>query len=262
MHPDITRFPLGSIDTHVHTKHSCDSDMEPAEAVNAALKHGLSALVFTEHVDFDPTDGGYGYYDPGAIRRSLDQIRNPKSEIRIFRGVEITYQPQYERTIRDFISAGKFDFVIGSVHLVGPDDISRPEKQEQYYRSRTRQEAYGAYLADVEKLVASGLFDCLGHMDMCKRYGHQYYGPMSWRDFGPQIARILRSVIKNDMVIELNTSGLRQDPRETYPSCDVIREYFALGGTKLALGSDAHVSEHVGYRLSDICGILNAEYRI
>jgi histidinol-phosphatase (PHP family) len=259
MHPDIPRFPLGSIDTHVHSRHSCDSRMDPSDAVKAARAASLQALVFTEHVDFDPADEGYGYYDSRAISSALDELRMTNSELRIYRGVEITYQQQHEHEIKEFIAEGLFDFVIGSVHMVGPDDLSRPEKQAAYYSSRTQREAYGAYFAEVEKLAASGLFDCLGHMDLCKRFGHQYYGPMAWQDFEPQITRILRSVINNNMYIELNTSGLRQDPKEPYPSLDVIREYVRLGGNKLTLGSDAHFPEHVGYAFPEVCGILNTE---
>ena len=144
------------------------------------------------------------------------------------------------------------------MHLVGPDDLSRPEHQEAYFRPRTQRQAYGAYLAAVEKAVASGLFHCLGHLDLCKRYGHKYYGPMAWRDFEPQIARILRGVIANGMYLELNTSGLRQDPGEPYPSLEVIREYRRLGGTRLLLGSDAHCPEHVGYAFPEILAALES----
>ena len=258
MHSAIPAYSLGAIDTHVHSRHSCDSSADPAAAVKAARDKGLRALAFTEHVDFDPADEGYGFYNPQAITAALEELRIANNELRIFRGTEITYQPQHEREIRDFIAEGRFDFVIGSVHMVGPDDLSRPEKQAAYYLARTQQQAYEAYFNEVEKLAASGLFDCLGHMDLCKRFGHRYYGPMAWRDFEPQVTRILRSVIQNDMYIELNTSGLRQDPKEPYPSLDVIREYRALGGTKLTLGSDAHVSEHVGYAFPESLAALES----
>ncbi|MDI6739310.1 MAG: histidinol-phosphatase HisJ family protein [Candidatus Edwardsbacteria bacterium] len=270
MNPDISAYPLGAIDAHVHSKHSCDSDMEPQDAVDAAEKAGLKAIVLTEHVDFDPTDGGYGFYDGEAILKtfselSLDFARDKRitnSELKIFKGVEITYQPQYESEIREFIHARNFDFVIGSIHLVGPDDISWPEKQERYFSSRTEEEAYGAYFDAVQKLVDSRLFDCLGHLDLCKKFGFNYYGPMEWEKYKTWIQRILQSLIQTDMYLELNSSGLRQAPKESYPSVAVIKEYLNLGGKKLTLGSDAHVPEHVGYCFPEICEILNAEYRM
>lgn len=259
MHPAIPGFPLGAADTHVHTHHSCDSEMDPADAVRAARERGLAALVLAEHVDFDPADQGFGYYDAEAVRRTFSEFRIPHTEFRVFKGVEVTYQPQYEGAIREFVRAGRFDWVIGSVHLVGPDDISRPEQRERYFSARDQRQAYGDYLGEVEKLVASGLFDCLGHLDLCKRYGHTFYGPMAARDFEPQVARILRGVIASGMHLEVNTSGLRQDPREPYPSLDVVRVYRSLGGDKLVLGSDAHAPEHVGYAFPEVRAMLDTE---
>jgi histidinol-phosphatase (PHP family) len=262
MNPDIAAYELGTIDTHVHSRHSCDSGMEPIDAVQAARDKGLRAMVFTEHVDFDPTDEGFGFYDAEAIRKSLDEFQIPDSGFSVYRGVEITYQPQYERTIREFIAAGRFDFVIGSIHMIGSDDISRPERQDLYYAPRTEQEAYGAYFGEVQKLVDSRLFDCLGHFDLCKRHGCQHYGPMDWTKYRAQVQGIIRAVVQTGIYLELNTSGLRQAPREPYPAIDVIREYRNLGGKKLTLGSDAHFPEHVGYSFPEICGMLNTEYRI
>lgn len=259
MHPAIPGFPLGAADAHVHTRHSCDSEMDPADAVRAARARGLQALVLAEHVDFDPADQGYGFYDAVAIDASIAQIRDSEFDIRVFKGVEITYQPQYEDAIRGFLRAGLFDWVIGSVHLVGPDDISRPEQRERYFTARDQRQAYGDYLGEVEKLVASGLFDCLGHLDLCKRYGHSYYGPMDRDLLAAQVARILRGVVRNGMHLEVNTSGLRQDPREPYPSLDTIREYRALGGDKLVLGSDAHAPEHVGYAFPEVRAMLETD---
>ncbi len=259
MHPDIPRFPVGAIDAHVHTRHSCDSDMAPADAVRAARARGLSAVVLAEHVDFDPADQGFGFYDTVAIDASIAHIRNSIFDIRVFKGVEITYQPQYEDAIREFIRAGRFDWVIGSVHLVGPDDISRPEQRERYFATRGQRQAYGAYLDEVERLAASGLFECLGHLDLCKRYGHRYYGPLDRDLFAPQLSRILGSVTAAGMHLELNTSGLRQEPGEPYPSLAVARQYLALGGDKLVLGSDAHSPEHVGYAFSEVRAMLDTE---
>jgi histidinol-phosphatase (PHP family) len=259
MNPDISAYPLGTIDTHVHSRHSCDSAMDPIDAVKAASAKGLRALVFTEHVDFDPTDEGFGFYDAEAIRNSLDELRITNCELKVYRGVEITYQPQYEQTIREFIREGSFDFVVGSIHVIGTDDISRPERQDLYYAPRTEPEAYSAYFDQVQQLVDSRLFDCLGHFDLCKRHGFQHYGPMDWTKYSAQIRGILRTVVQTGMYIELNTSGLRQAPQESYPSVEVIRQYLSLGGTKLTLGSDAHVPEHVGYSFPEICGLLNTD---
>ena len=40
--------------------------------------------------------------------------------------------------------------------------------------------------------------------------------------------------------LEVNTSGLRQMPRETYPPAAIVARYRELGGRAVTVGSDAH----------------------
>lgn len=46
--------------------------------------------------------------------------------------------------------------------------------------------------------------------------------------------------------IEINTSGLRVDLRQTLPHRDILRLYRECGGTYITIGSDAHKAEEVG----------------
>ena len=43
-------------DQHVHSKHSFDSETEPAEMCRQALEQGLAGVTFTEHFDTHPTE--------------------------------------------------------------------------------------------------------------------------------------------------------------------------------------------------------------
>lgn len=52
--------------------------------------------------------------------------------------------------------------------------------------------------------------------------------------------------------LEINTSGLRQAPGETYPGLEILRWYKELGGQILTVGSDAHTVEDLGI------GVANA----
>jgi len=240
MNPDILKFPAVKIDTHLHTRHSCDSDMDPHEACRRALDLGLGALIFTEHMDFDPSDEGFGFYDAVAIRQSLDSCRRQFPGLAIFRGVEVTYQAKFQKQIARFLRNGKFDYALGSVHMIGEGDISRQERQAEYFEGRSEAEAYGAYFDEAARAAASGLFDALGHLDLCKKYGVLHYGRFEWKNYQDRIEKILRILAARDMVLELNTSGLRQNPGETYPSIEVIQYFRTLGGRKVFLASDAH----------------------
>ncbi len=253
MNSEILKYAIGEIDAHLHTKHSCDSTMEPMAACRRAMELGLKAIVFTEHVDFDPTDQGYGVYNDKAIESSLADCRVMAGKhLNIYKGVEITYQPQYRDEIEKFINSYKFDFVMGSVHMVGTDDVSWPELAKKYFGRLEEEQAYGGYFQEALKLADSQLFDCLGHLDLCKKFGFQHYGAMSWQKFQKPIKKILERAVQRDLMVEINTSGLRHDPQETYPGLPAVMEYLKMGGTKLILGSDSHQVEHIAHGFKDI----------
>lgn len=246
MNQKIPAFKPGEIDTHLHTRHSCDSDMDPREACRRALEIGLRALVFTEHMDFDPTDEGYGFYDADAVLESLERCRREFPGLVLFRGIEVTYQPKYRKEISEFLDRGGFDYALGSVHMIGDGDISRAERQDEYFSGRTEREAYLPYFEEVRRAAESGLFDAIGHLDLCKKYGQRHYGPMDWRKYAAEIDLILRAAASDGMTVELNTSGLRRDPKDTYPNIGVITRFQGMGG-RTALGSDAHRAEDIGH---------------
>ena len=45
------------------------------------------------------------------------------------------------------------------------------------------------------------------------------------------------------MAIEVNSSGLRQPPRATFPSSATVELYRRLGGEHVTVGSDAHAPD-------------------
>ena len=248
MNLEIIKYPLGAIDTHLHSRISCDSEMGMQAACRQALKIGLKALVFTEHADFDPSDQGCGFYDDRKYNEELAEARVAMGRsLKIYKGIEITYQPRRRQQILDFIHQHQFDFTIGSVHMVGSKDVSRPELAKKHYGAIEEEQAYGEYFQEVEKLIDSRLFDCLGHLDLCKRYGHLHYGPLVYKKYEKNYKKILKHLIQADMLLEVNTSGLRQQVKETFPPYPAVLEYLKMGGTKLTLGSDAHRVQDIGH---------------
>jgi histidinol-phosphatase (PHP family) len=127
MNPEILKYPIGSIDTHLHSRISSDSEMGLQAACRQALKLGLKALVFTEHADFDPSDQGYGYYDDRMYNEELAEARVAMGRsLKIYKGIEITYQPQYRQKIFDFIHRHQFDFTQELLRAAGGGAGLRP----------------------------------------------------------------------------------------------------------------------------------------
>jgi predicted metal-dependent phosphoesterase TrpH len=67
-----------SIDLHVHSKFSGDTDAEPEESIIRAIELGLHGIAFTEHYSYEASE-------------SLEQLKEKyRGSIMVFRGVEFS----------------------------------------------------------------------------------------------------------------------------------------------------------------------------
>lgn len=235
------------VDYHLHSCFSPDSHEEIAAICRRALELGLAEICLTDHADFDPREWNYKNYKYEAIRRQIAQARarfgNPP-EIRL--GVELSYQSDAEDEIRRFLEGKEFDLVLGSVHLV-----DRLLLDQEVFPTHLEEEATHLYFQELLRGVRSGLFDVVAHLDLVKRYSIPHYGSFRFQKYRAYYEEILRAMVEGRVGLEVNTSGLRQAPREPYPGLEAIRLYRQLGGELITLGSDAHRAEHVGYGLQD-----------
>jgi histidinol-phosphatase (PHP family) len=238
------------VDLHVHSTCSIDGSSTIEEYAAQAEGLGLAEVGFCEHVDLDPRDGGYGYLDPERYDGAVASARAAARGVVLRQGVEITYQSRLEAALEAWLAGHPWDYVIVSVHLLDYADgwaiISEPEAMGAYFASHTERQAYGPYFAELLRAAQSGLGDVLGHLDLVKRYGIRQYGPLDPAAFEEEIREVLRAAAQRGMGLEINTSGLRQSPGETYPALAVLRWFRALGGEILTVGSDAHHIDDLG----------------
>lgn len=242
------------IDYHVHSSLSGDSAASIAAVCGAAASAGLREICFTEHIDFEPTDPSYGAFDYDRFALEVARAREQFDgalEIRL--GVEVDFQERYRSQIEAFLAANDFDYVLGSAHYV---DGIMLEKHAAYFGSRTRDEAYEPYFVSVLAAVETGWFDALAHIDVCKRYGVRYFGQFDWLAYKARIDDVLRAVIRRDMTLEVNSSGVRQSPGEPYPAGGILHRFRELGGRHVTVGSDAHKSEDVGAGICEALEII------
>jgi histidinol-phosphatase (PHP family) len=62
---------------------------------------------------------------------------------------------------------------------------------------------------------------------------------------------VLGALVETGTALEVNASGLRQLPRETYPAPHIVERYRELGGRHVTIGSDAHRTEWFAYGLAE-----------
>lgn len=240
------------LDAHLHTDLSPDSDVPIDVYAAAALELGVAELAITDHVDFEPGAPAFGYAsfaDRERVVRDAAERWGPQG-VAIRFGVELTYDRSWEADIRDHLAHHAYDFTIGSVH----DRVHSP-----YHASRVRGWVAGRSLAEivapsfeeVEAAARSGLFDTLGHLDVVKRYLHPHV-PTSAFAAAPELYEpILLALVESGTALEINTSGLRHQVAETYPSAAIVARFRELGGRSVTIGSDAHRRDHFGWALAD-----------
>ncbi len=85
-------------DLHIHSDNSCDSKSTIDQMCEGAIIKGLSAVCFTEHIDMNPKDEGYCYFQyekyAGGVERARDKYGG---QLEILKGVEFSEPHAYPR---------------------------------------------------------------------------------------------------------------------------------------------------------------------
>jgi histidinol-phosphatase (PHP family) len=228
-------------DGHVHTNLSPDSDVPIDDYASQAVERRIAEIAITDHVDFVPGTPAFSYV-PFAdreriVREAADRWAGDGLTIRF--GVEITYDRDHEDEIRDHLRQHAYDFVIGSVHVyeTSPFHASRVKG---WTEGRRLAEIVAPYFDEVLRAIRSGLFDTIGHLDFVKRYLVPHVAPPELAAAPELYEPLLVALVETGTALEVNTSGLRQVARETYPAGPIVERFKVLGGTRLSAGSDAH----------------------
>lgn len=239
-------------DYHVHTDNSFDSTVKMQDCCQRAVEIGLKEIAFTEHYDLNPLDAGLGCFNPEKYFREINECREKfAGRLIIKSGLELGEGHLYQKEHTDFLDQKEFDFLLGSVHFIGPELLCREYKEDEDERA-----VYLEYFEEVLKVAEKGNFHALGHLDVLKRYVPERFRKFQGIDYQEIIQEILKVVIRRDKGIEVNTSGYRQGLNEPLPSVEIIKWYRELGGEVITLGSDSHCLEHLGYGLSQGVEIL------
>jgi histidinol-phosphatase (PHP family) len=98
--------------------------------------------------------------------------------------------------------------------------------------------------------IRSGLFDTIGHLDYVKRYLLPLRAPAEFAAAPELYEPLLHALVEGGVGLEMNTSGLRQSPAETYPPAAVVTRFRELGGREVTVGSDAHRAGSFAYGLA------------
>jgi histidinol-phosphatase (PHP family) len=201
---------------------------------DSARRLGLKDIAFTDH----------DRYRAGIDFDEIDRLRERNSDLRIRAGVELDNDPIHSAAGRKWIEKhwDKLDFVLGSVHFLDRADQmfdSVPDGAAQF-DGRNIDAIYTDYFRRLRELVATGLVDCLAHLDLIKIHGHR---PTA--EIGNLVNETLEFIRVRDLPIELSTAGWRKPVNELYPA-DAIIELAMEKGIPFTTASDAHSHVQLG----------------
>jgi histidinol-phosphatase (PHP family) len=202
--------------------------------VDSARARELTDIAFTDHDRF------HAGVDFDVIAR----LREANPDVKIRAGIELDNDPESSTAGRAWVEKHweQLDFVLGSVHYLDrPDQMfdTVPEGAAQF-DGRAVDDVYDDYFRRVREMAATGLIDCLAHIDLVKIHGHR---PET--DVQQLAAETLDFIASRGLAIEFSTAGWRKPVNELYPA-DAIVKMAVERGIPFTTASDAHSHVQLG----------------
>lgn len=261
---------MNLIDCHTHTQFSEDSEADINQMVERAYRLGLAAYAITDHCECNawyteehynaPVSHYFGYgkdfeNSVTAVTKLKEQY---KGRLTLICGTEMGQPMQDIEIAEKIVSDERLDFVLASLHqLPNEDDFAFIE-----YDKLSESEIYSLcerYFNEIYEMCKWGKFDILSHLTYFLRYMKGGFGiDPDITPYDEIIAESFRELIRKDKGIEINTSGLRQNYGDTFPSLKYVKLFRDLGGELLSVGSDAHTVEDLGKGIAEGAEIAKA----
>lgn len=233
-------------DTHVHSNLSKDAADDIMSLCEAAIQKGLSEITVTDHYEPRPYGNDNAGYNPMHAWLHVRSARlRCGRDLGVRLGVELGQPHLYPEESLGIIASVPYDYVLASVHT------TRDGKTyfQRDYAGQDMRDIRETYLTEVLHLVRWGQFDGIAHLDLPARYaGGDSFDITESADL---TRTILKEMISRGKALELNTHGWidADDTLHFLPDMKVLRWYRELGGEMIALGSDAHKKQDLGWGL-------------
>ena len=240
------------IDFHVHSNNSFDSKESIINMCKAGILNGVTHLAFTEHLSFGSFKKSAGYLDYNKYSSEIASAKDMfKGKLSISKGLELCEPHLSVDTYRNVLEPMHLDYVLGSVHNIGPIGLMDVALKHSAYDS------YNIFFNEVFEMACYGEFNVAAHLDLMTRYAFSIHGDYEFNTFQEQICKILKKLIQRGIGIEINTSGLRKEFKNLHPKIEVLKLYKELGGEIITIGSDAHIACQVGNGCKDSLALIS-----
>jgi histidinol-phosphatase (PHP family) len=226
------------VDLHNHTTRCNHAVGTVDEYIQRAIELGIDIYGFSEHAPMDFDEHYRLKFDEmdAYVSDILGAKEKYKNDIDILLGYEVDWLQGHmdERVLHADV-----DYLIGSVHFIDKWGFDNPEFISGW-KEKDIDEIWQAYFDATEAMAKSGKFDIVGHLDLIKVFKF-----MPKQDIRLLAKDVLKAIKKSNMIMEINTAGLRKPIGEMYPSRALVEEAYALD-IPITFSSDAHAVEQIG----------------
>ena len=167
-------------------------------------------------------------------------------------GIEADFVAGREDHMANVLEAREWDYVVGSVHFLRDRSVDT-EDYSVWGAGESPERLWRRYFDTVAESARSGLYDIVAHPDLVKVWGDR--APRPDGDLRYFYEPAVEAFAEAGVAVEVSTAGLRKPAGEIYPS----REYLEMvvdAGCPIALSSDAHSPDQIGFRYEQAVELL------
>jgi histidinol-phosphatase (PHP family) len=245
-------------DYHVHLRP--DEDGSTAERYftdanveryrEAAEERGIEELGVAEHIhrfvqSLDVWQHPwYRHWARDDVDEYCDFVRGSGLKL----GIEADFLPGREDRLQNLLEAREWDYVVGSLHFLRDDALDLHGEPDwaawDIWRGADPERVWASYFETLGEAARTGMFDILAHPDLVKVFAGRV--PVPDGDLRRFYERAMDGIAESDVAVEVSTAGLRKPAGEIYPA-PAFLEMCLDAGRPVALSSDAHVPEQLGF---------------
>ena len=226
------------LDCHTHTHNSPDADNKSvADLCRRAVEMGLDTLAVTDHCEANrfysmeyynavpQPDNEYDTYDfrdyfLKSMAENTEAKELFKGKLNVVCGIELGQANRDLKAADEILADKRLDFIIGSMHEI-PNHLDFAFLD---YSKENIPLLLDEYFNEIYKLCQWGKFDVLGHLTYTLRYIEGEYGfKADMSPYNEIIAESFRLIAQKGKGIEINTSGLRQKYKKTFPTLEYVK---------------------------------------
>ena len=257
-------------DWHTHNELCRHAHFSMEDYIKRAIDKGLNLIGLSDHFPYECLEGIEDIpYEEYAMKlgelefyiSTAQQLKvHYQNKIEIKLAFELDYIKPQVNAHKTYLEkyTNDLDYILGSVHILLRNGKMFAFDDNRFLKNYTLYDSinnlYIDYYDNLRDMISSPefSFDIVSHIDLPKKYNKRPEDPELIAD---HIDRTLELIKKENLTIEINTSGWRKEVKEQYPSKKIIKKMFELD-IPILLGSDAHHPDEVGYHFKEAIKIV------